>query len=295
MVDIISLLSTDGYIMCNKTLIRLYGSDCAILIGELCAEYNNYKITGELIDDSFYSTQENIENNTGINAYYQRKAFKVLQDEGIISVVKKGLPAKNYYKINTEKLYQIFSIASPSSSSPLAVQALYINNNIYNNINNKNKNNILSKDNIANEDYNTTKNKQEIEFDFGIQEKPKKKNLFDKCLDIIYDWTNQKDIQELLILYLKVCLEMNSIRGANQWKGMLNTLEKVQSQSGKHTYEEIIRNSIDHGWKTFYPIDDNYKGKQSEFMHIKKSSEYIEPTSDDLKPATNEDGSLRVF
>ena len=85
MVDIISLLSTDGYIMCNKTLIRLYGSDCAILIGELCAEYNNYKITGELIDDSFYSTQENIENNTGINAYYQRKAFKVLQDEGIIT------------------------------------------------------------------------------------------------------------------------------------------------------------------------------------------------------------------
>lgn len=278
MVDIISLLSTDGYIMCNKTLIRLYGGDCAILVGELCAEYNYYKAMNELVDNSFYSTQDNIESNTGINAYFQRKAFKILQDEGIISVTKKGIPAKNYYSINTEKLAEIFAIASCEEAKGLAVQALNINNNKQTTINNK----VLSKDNTA----------TEIEFDFGIQEKPKKPNLYTKCSDIIDEWTNNISIKDLLFQYLDVCMEMKCIRGANQWKGMLNTLEKVQLQSGKHTYEEIIENSINHGWKTFYPINDNYKGKESEFMHIQKSSEYIAPTNKELQCATNEDGSL---
>jgi len=283
MVDIISLLSTDGYIMCNKTLIKLYGSDCAILIGELCAEYNYYKITGELIDNSFYSTQENIESNTGINAYYQRKAFKVLQDEGIILVVKKGIPAKNYYTINTEKLAEIFAIASCEEAKGLAVQALNINN----------KQNKINK--IVSKDTNINNIASEIEFDFGIQEKPKKKNLFDKCLDIIYDWTNDKKLQDLLVQYLKVCLEMKSIRGANQWKGMLNTLEKVQLQCQPHTYEEIIEQAIIRGWKTFYPIKDYVQSNNSKFIHIQKSSEFVEPEDDELKQATDENGKLMVY
>ena len=287
MIDIISLLSTDGYIMCNKTLIKLYGSDCAILIGELCAEYNYYKIRGELIDDSFYSTQDNIEANTGLNSYYQRKAMKVLQDEGIISVNKKGIPAKNYYTINTEKLSEVFKITSSSSSSQLAVQALNINNNI----NNKN-NNILSKDNIASKDSTTI---NDFEFGYSDDEKPKKKNLYQKCADLINEWTNVQSIKDLLFQYLNLCMEMQSIRGANQWKGMLNTLEKVQTQCPKHSYEEIIQASIEHGWKTFYPINDNYSNKKSEYIHIQKSNDYVQPTNDDLKPATNEDGSLKVF
>ena len=268
MIDIIGLLSTDGYIMCNKTLIRLYGSDCAILIGELCAEYNYYKATNELIDNSFYSTQENIETNTGINAYFQRKAFKTLQEEGVISIVKKGIPAKNYYTINTEKLAEIFAIASCEEAKGLAIQALNINNNKQTTINN---NKILSKDNIA----------SEIEFDFGISEKPKKPNLYTKCLDIIDEWTNLPKIQLLLKQYLDVCMEMKCIKGANQWKGMLNTLERVQMKCHPHTFEEIIENSINHGWKTFYPIDDNFKGKPSEFMHIKKNNDNV--TDEDLE------------
>ena len=276
-IDIVSLLSTDGYIMCNKTLIKLYGSDCAILIGELCAEYNYYKITGELIDDSFYSTQENIESNTGINAYYQRKAFKVLQDEGIISVVKKGIPAKNYYTINTEKLAEIFTISSCEEAKGLAVKALNINNNKQNKINK-----IVSKDtnNIA----------SEIEFDFGLDEKPKKKNLYVKCLEIIDEWTNDKKLKDLLVQYLDVCMEMKSIRGANQWKGMLNTLEKVQEQCKPHTYEEIIEQATIRSWKTFYPIKDYVGSDNSQFIHIQKSKEFVEQTDDELQQAVDSDG-----
>ena len=130
MIDIISLLSADGFIVCNKQLIRLYGTDCAVLIGELCAEYNYYKMRGELLDDdSFYSTQENIEDNTGINPYFQRKALKTLCDEGILTITKKGLPAKNYYKLNSQKLAEVFTAHSRAELEGLVVQALNINNN----------------------------------------------------------------------------------------------------------------------------------------------------------------------
>lgn len=279
-IDIISLLSVDGYIMCNKALIRKYGSDCAIIIGELCAEYNYYKVRDELIDDYFFSTQENIENNTGINAYYQRKALKTLQEEGIIDITKKGMPARNYYKINVNKLAEVFSSHSASISEGQVLQALHINNNKQITFNNKS----LSKDNDS----------AETEFNFGIQEKPKKTNLYVKCLEIIDEWTNDKQLKDLLVQYLNVCLEMKCIRGANQWKGMLNTLERVQQECAPHTFAEIIEQSIIRSWKTFYPIRDYPKGN-SNFAHIQKSDEYVEPTNEELKIATDENGNPIVF
>ena len=130
------------------------------------------------------------------------------------------------------------------------IQATCTNNNI--NINN----NILSKDNIASE---------ETEFSFG-EPKTKKPNLYQKCSDLIHEWTNIPSIEQLLFQYLDLCMEMKSIRGANQWKGMLNTLEKVQKECHPHTYEEIIQLSINHGWKTFYPIKDTNKKTFNEFI-----------------------------
>lgn len=121
-----------------------------------------------------------------------------------------------------------------------------------NNINNNNLDNGKSKDlplPTADDDFLQN---------FGKPE-PKKQNLYQKCIALINDYTDIESIKTLLIQYLDFCMEIHSIRGANQWKGMLNTLDKVQVQCHPHSYEEIIRNSLDHGWKTFYPINDNYK------------------------------------
>lgn len=128
-------------------------------------------------------------------------------------------------------------------------------------------NNVLSKDNTS---------PSAETFQFGILEKPQKKNLYQKCADLINDWTNIDSIKNLLFQYLDLCMEMKSIRGANQWKGMLNTLEKAQMKCHPHTYEEIIEMSINHGWKTFYPIKDleGFKGKVSfdEFIRNKNDN-----------------------
>ena len=156
-----------------------------------------------------------------------------------------------------------------------------------NNINKiKHSNNDVSKD---------TSSKEQSDFQFGDIEKPqkvKKPNLFDKCLFIIDEWTNLPELKELLIQYLKLCLEMNSIRGANQWKGMLNTLEKVQMQCHPHTFEEIVEQSINRGWKTFYPIND-YNNKKGSNENFKAP----DTTNDGLNhiKAVDENGNPLVF
>ena len=111
MMDGISkLLCTNGFIQVNKALIKKFGLHEAIIIGELCAEYNYWDEQNKLEEDNmFYSTRENIEENTGLNEHYQRKALKTLQDANIISVKKMGMPAVNYYKINFDKILTILN------------------------------------------------------------------------------------------------------------------------------------------------------------------------------------------
>jgi len=129
------------------------------------------------------------------------------------------------------------------------------------------KNNGISKD-IPSE--------QSAEFQFGV--KPTKPGLYQNCIAMIYDFTEDEKLRGLLIQYLDLCLEMKTLRGKNQWKGMLNTLEKVQRQCHPHTFEEIIEMSINHGWKTFYPINDSGKG-----ISGKRFDEFIRNKNDTSK------------
>lgn len=117
-------------------------------------------------------------------------------------------------------------------------------NNINNNIN---ENDIISKDIISSENAS--------EFNFG-KKSPKKPNLYQHCISLINNYTESKRLRILLTQYLDLCMEMNSIRGANQWMGMLNTLTKVKQQCDSHTVEDIVEQSINRGYKTFYPIND---------------------------------------
>jgi len=149
-----------------------------------------------------------------------------------------------------------------------------------NNINNnKNSINVLSKD-------NTSETEPDL-FQFGETES-KKPNLYQKCIALINSWTDIPELRNLLKQYLDVCMEMKCIRGANQWKGMLNTLEKVQLQCHPHTYEEIIQNSIQYGWKTFYPVN-NYQPKNKCVDNVKSDNKT------DYTPALDENGNPIVF
>ena len=104
MDSLIELLSIDGYIPVNKDLARLIGINEAIVIGELLSEHRYRRANNGLTEDGyFYSTVENIETNTTLNEYLQRKVLKHLIDLKIIDIQYRRDKLR-FFKINTDVL-----------------------------------------------------------------------------------------------------------------------------------------------------------------------------------------------
>lgn len=107
MNGIINLLANSGYIILNKTIIKKLGLHEAIIIGELCSEYIHWEKIGKLEENYFYSTRENIAENTGLSAYQQREPLRKLINMGVILEKSKGMPLQKWYSLNSELLYKI--------------------------------------------------------------------------------------------------------------------------------------------------------------------------------------------
>ena len=90
-MSIIRLLASKNYITVNKDLIKKIGLKEAVLLGELASEYSYWEIQDKLEDGYFYSTVDNIEENTTLSEYEQRKVMNKLKDMGIIEIKVKGL------------------------------------------------------------------------------------------------------------------------------------------------------------------------------------------------------------
>ena len=104
---LIDLLSNTGYIIVNKEIIKKIGLHEAILLGELCSEYIYWKKKDETVNEFFYSTRDNIEENTGLSAYQQRTAISNLVKKDIIVMKSEGMPLKTWYFINENKLQEL--------------------------------------------------------------------------------------------------------------------------------------------------------------------------------------------
>lgn len=138
MDDIFNYLASDNYIVVNKSLIKIFGLEEAILLGELCSEYKYWLKSDKLEDDMFYSSIKNIEDNTGLTAYQQRKAIQSLTNAGILETKLKGLPAKKYFKIDFSTVVKYLTSCSDKISQQ-ETKILHRNNNKEKNkeINNK--------------------------------------------------------------------------------------------------------------------------------------------------------------
>lgn len=228
-------MSSDGYITVNKTLIKKFGLNCAVMLGELFSEYKYWHDSNKLENDMFYSTRENLEDCTGLTEHLQRKALLQLQNFGIITIKKRGLPAKNYYKINYHKLLNSL-ITSPLNFKELEIKNFNLNNNKLNNN--------ISNTKVLDDNNNLSKDKLE-----------KKPNLYSKCSDMIYEFTENERVRELLFQYLNTLLanykDMGKSMYANGFKGKLNKLKQFPEDD----WANIILNTLDNGWINFFPVD----------------------------------------
>ena len=95
---------------------------------------------------------------------------------------------------------------------------------------------------------------QSQEFSFGKQTKPKKENLYTKCIQLIdsYDFSCWGNIREQLIDYLNFRLAVkDKPLYTNMWKGMLNKLANL-CVDDISKYERVIQYSLERGYLSFY-------------------------------------------
>ena len=148
-IDIISLLASDNYIIFNKEIAKEYGIEVAIIIGELASEYKYYQKNNQLIEEYFYSTIENVENNTTLSRYQQDKALNKLKELNLIDVKVKGIPPKRYVKFNlqifTNQFAKNLQIKMQKTNKLNCKKLTTNNNNINNNNNNNNIYNYIQK------------------------------------------------------------------------------------------------------------------------------------------------------
>ena len=278
MNGISKLLSTNGFIQVNKALIKKVGLHEAILIGELCAEYNYWEERNLLEDGFFYSTRDNIEENTGLSEHYQRKALSTLYELGIVIIEKRGLPAKNYYKINFDMLLSILEESSCQRRRQQDTESVNLNNN---------------KQTKSKKEKNSSKEElHSQEFSFGKQSTPKKANLYTKCVQLIdsYDFSCWGNIREQLIDYLNFRISVkDKPLYANIWKGMLNKLVNL-CVDDVNKYEQVVQYSLERGYLSFYEPKNfssgSVKNKPSE--QGVKSETYTEEEKREIERLTAE-------
>lgn len=101
------ILGQGAHFTINKKMLLNIGLEPTLLLQHLIDLYENYFERKDY--DDFFQKQIDIEVSTGLSKYQQRKALAILIEYNFVSVVKKGIPAKNYYTINTKQILHFMS------------------------------------------------------------------------------------------------------------------------------------------------------------------------------------------
>ena len=112
------LLSSTAFLVLNKHLAQQIGLNEAVLLADLVSK-EEYFIANGMTDGWFFNTEANIEKDTTLNAYHQRKCIKTLKQLNLIEIKRKGIPAKQYFKINEEQVIQILNNLSDKNSTTI--------------------------------------------------------------------------------------------------------------------------------------------------------------------------------
>lgn len=223
--------------MCNE--LELKGNDLLVY-----ALIYGFSQDGE---SKFSGSRNYIANTFNISKPTVDKALQSLLDKGYISKHVSGdITEPNTYWANLDVVKKLYW---GSKETLLGDSKETLLNNTSNNTDSKKKNN--SKELLQNPD-----------FTFG-KSKPKKDNLFTKCTTLIdsYDFSSWGNIRKLLIDYLRYRVSVkDKPLYTNMWKGMLNKLAELCGEDVE-SYEAVIKQSIERGYLSFYPVSNSSYSK----------------------------------
>ena len=108
------LLSSSAFIVLNKELARQVGLKEAVLLADLISK-EEYFIAKGMTDGWFFNTEANIEKDTTLTPYQQRKCLKTLKTNLVLETKRKGIPAKQYFKINEQQVIKLLNNLSATN------------------------------------------------------------------------------------------------------------------------------------------------------------------------------------
>jgi len=102
---VIEATKSSGFLVINKTLLRGLGLVKAVFISYLVDKHIYWRDKNEDFDGSFFCIHKQIINELGISEHQIRLIKKQLVEDGYITLENKGVPAKEFYRINFKILH----------------------------------------------------------------------------------------------------------------------------------------------------------------------------------------------
>ena len=122
------LLSSTAFLVVNKELAKNIGLKETVLLADLISK-EEYFIDNGMTDGWFFNTEANIQKDTTLTPYQQRNALKSLKKYEIIETMRKGIPAKQYFKINEEQVIKFLNNKSSTNLTTINKNKEIILNN----------------------------------------------------------------------------------------------------------------------------------------------------------------------
>jgi hypothetical protein len=108
--SVLNVLSADAYWTVNKALARAIGIEEAAFVAELLYKYRYWRDRG-LLDDQggFFYTSADAQAAFGVSDKVIARLTKSVQKQGLFVVKKRGVPAKNYWYPQWDRLLELIS------------------------------------------------------------------------------------------------------------------------------------------------------------------------------------------
>ena len=289
-IDILTLeaFKSEGYLIVNKTLIKLLGLFPAILLSNYIDKYFYFKDNYPDNDGWFYLTHEQQAQQLNTSEYFIQRNKQFLIEKGILLTERRGIPAKEWLKINTTVLSNLLLSLNSNEElenqvnlhtiDPLKTGGLdpsktgglynttYYNNNTKNN-NTKNNNtknsNIIPSKNFSTNSSNLSLNSSSLkkERKSSLKEKKEERNhtyypLAEKLAQTIESSKN-----------IKIT--------ATQLKQWTNDIRQMEESSGI-TYKRIdfaLTWYRKHAGQAYVPIIESGRALRDKFLKLEAAIE----------------------
>lgn len=115
-----NVLIQGAFYTINKSLLTKLGLQNTMILTELIDKYYYFEGRNELTiingEEYFFETADNIKKNTTLSYSQQKKCLEFLENKKLIKIIKKGLPAKLYFSLNVNNIFNILKTTIKENS-----------------------------------------------------------------------------------------------------------------------------------------------------------------------------------